>query len=101
MFYRLNVMFNPSRGKAAMRAILCSLASIPFFLFGSVWTVIGLGLLFYALMYGCIWLYKYSRDQRLVEQAKLEAQQAPEAIAPPMTSPGSSWFGVPEPLDRQ
>ena len=101
MFYRLNVMFNPSRGKAAIRAILCFLASIPFFLFGDAWIMIGLGLLFYALLYGCIWLYKYDRDQRLVGQAKLEAKQAPEAIMPPMSSPGSSRLFVPPPLNRQ
>src|SRR5260370_12810964 len=99
MLYRFNRLFNVSKTRAAVVAILCTLAALPFFVNPDL-AAFGVMFLLYALIYGCIWLYKFNRDKRIIEQAKLEAKQEPETIAPPMTSPGSSHLFVPPPLDR-
>jgi len=99
MLYRLYSLFNVSKRRAATIAILCLLASIPFF-FDPVWAMIGLTLLMYALIYGGIWFFKFRRDRRLLDSANI-AQQQPAEIEPPVTSPGSSRLFVPPPLDRR
>ena len=99
MLYRLNRVFNVSKTRAAVVAVLCTLGAIPF-LCNSNLAAIGGMFLFYAFIYGCIWFYKYNRDQKIVERAQLEAQQMPVTPVIEMTSPGSSRLFVPPPLDR-
>ncbi len=99
MLYRLNRVFNVSKTRAAVVAILCTLASLPFFVNPDL-AAFGLMFLFYALIYGCIWLYKFNRDKRITAQSKVASSQ-PLETTPEMTSPGSSRLFVPPPLDRQ
>ncbi len=99
MFYRLNRVFNVSKTRAAVVAVLCTLGAIPF-LCNSNLAVIGGAFLCYAFIYGCIWFYKFNRDRKIVERAQLGARQEPVAPVIEMTSPGSSRLFVPPPLDR-
>ncbi len=100
MFYRINRVFNVSKTRAAVVAVLCTLGAIPFLCNPNL-AVIGGAILFYALVYGCIWFYKFNRDQKIVERAQLGAQQAPVKQVIEMTSPGSSRLFVPAPLDER
>jgi hypothetical protein len=102
MFYRLQSMFWPSKGKAALRAVLWLAASIPFFLWGDVMIMVALACLVAGLYYSAIWLYKFNRDKQLAMQAKAKVMQPPQAIMPNMSSPESNMFYVPPepPTDR-
>jgi hypothetical protein len=101
LVYRFNAVFNVSKTRAAVVAVLCFLGSIPFFLMGSAFAMLGLTALAYSCIYGCIWLYKYSRDRKIVESAQVVAQQAPVGPVIEMCNPRSNGrYFVPPPLDR-
>src|SRR5258707_12067971 len=99
LVYRFNAVFNVSKTRAAVVAVLCTLAAF-LFLFNPTLAAFGVMFLFYALIYGCIWLYKFNRDRKIVERAQSGAQHEPVAPVIEMTSPGSSRLFVPPPLDR-
>jgi hypothetical protein len=99
MLYRFNRVFNVSKTRAAVVAVLCTLGAIPFLCNANL-AVIGGAFLCYAFIYGCIWFYKFNRDRKIIERAQVGAQQAPVAPVIEMTSPGSSRLRVPPPLDR-
>jgi len=75
LVYRFNAVFNVSKVRAAVVAILCFVGGVPFFVFGDVWVMIGLACWGYAFIYGCIWFFKFNRDQNIIKRAELEAQQ--------------------------
>jgi len=97
MLYRINRLFNVPKRRAAVVAILCTLAALPF-LFNPDLAMFGLMFLMYAVIYGCIWLYKFKRDRRLQAGAQA-ANQQPAALEPPMTSAGSHRLFVPQSLN--
>lgn len=81
--YRFNRLFNVSKTRAGVVAILCFLAGIPFM--HDAFAMIGLGLWGYALIYGCIWFYKFSRDTNLkhkVEQEQLNSLSSAQVQQP-------------------
>jgi len=98
MLYRINRLFNVPKRRAAVIAVLCTLAALPF-LFNPDLAMFGLMFLMYAVIYGCIWLYKFNRDKRLQAGTQTATRQA-AVIEPPITSPGSHRLFVPPSLDR-
>jgi hypothetical protein len=98
MFYRINRLFNVSKTRALMVAILCFIAGVPF-LFGGELAMLTFMFWCYALIYGCIWYYKYRRDLKIIATSEVTKQE-PVEVMPPMTTPGSSRLFVPKPLDR-
>lgn len=91
-------IFAVSKRRAAVVSILCFIAAFPF-LNPELWSIAGMFFIWSAI-YGCIWFYKFNRDQQIVERAQLGAQQEPVKQVIEMTSPGSSRLFVPPPLDR-
>jgi hypothetical protein len=53
-------------------------------------------------VFGCVWFYKWDRDRNLIAAAKNQRLQAAEQLPgpPPMTSPESTWLGVPQSPER-
>src|SRR5579884_2590485 len=54
-------------------------------------------------VFGLWWLYKYQRDQKLIEAGReqdVRLAAGDHAPAPPRATKGSSWLGVPPQLDR-
>ncbi len=100
LVYRFNAVFNVPKTRAAVVSILCFVAGIPFFVMGDAFPMIGLACWFYAFIYGCIWFFKFDRDKRLIEQAKVAKPQSAHQVMPDMTTPGSSRLFVPKQPDR-
>jgi hypothetical protein len=98
MLYRINRLFNVSKTRALVVAVLCFIAGVPF-LFGGELAMLTFMFWVYALIYGCIWYYKYQRDQKIIVASQVTKQE-PIEVTPPMTSPGSHRLFVPNPLDR-
>ena len=102
LVYRFNAVFNVSKTRALVVAILCALGSIPFFAMGDVFNMIAFTCLCYSFIYGCIWFFKYNRDKQIVERAKAtKTQPRPVHMEQPMNNQGSRRLFVPPPIDRQ
>jgi hypothetical protein len=107
MFYRFNRLFNVSKTRALVVAILCFLAGCPLMIASvlddPVWFMIGGAFWGYALIYGGIWCYKFCRDMDIrikAEHDYYSQQLQQQEVMPPMTNPGNSRLFVPKPLDR-
>jgi hypothetical protein len=107
MLYRFNRLFNVSKTRALVVSILCFLAGLPLViasvLDNPIWFMIGGACWGYALIYGCIWCYKFCRDMDIrikAEQDYYNRQAQTAKIMPPMTTPGSRRLFVANPLDR-
>ena len=100
LIWRFNQVFNVSKTRAAVVAILCFVAGFLLMPLGGNFFPFYGACFGYGLIYGCIWYYKFNRDRRIVERAQLEAQQAPQAVAPPMSRPGGNRYFVPKQFDR-
>jgi Na+(H+)/acetate symporter ActP len=68
LLYRLNAVFNVSETRAAVVATLCLIGGIVLVLTPNL-AIFGAALLGYSFIYGCIWLYKFSRDQKTAHQS--------------------------------
>ena len=91
-------IFTVSKLRAAVVSILCFIAALPFL--STRLSFLAAMFLGWSIIYGCIWFFKFYRDQQIIEQSKLEAEQEPKQLTNEMTSPGSSRLFVPQPLDR-
>jgi hypothetical protein len=101
MLYRINRLFNVSRGRAAVIAVLCFIAAFATLPLGADFSSVTLGMFLFSLIYGCIWFGKYLRDLKLIAAARDAAYTEPAQIMPDMTTPGSHRLFVPKPFDRQ
>lgn len=90
-----------SKGKALGSAITCTLICI-LFLFTPLIGFIPMFLLA-ALFFWIVWLFKYSRDAKIVAASQVEyAEEAKQLPLPPtMTSKGSHRLFIPGSLDEQ
>ena len=106
MLYRFNRLFNVSKTRALVIAVLCFIAGVCVIPIGIALTSDPAGglasvyMFIWSLIYGCIWFYKFKRDQRIIERAKAQSTQPAAQIMPDMTTPGSHRLFVPNPLDR-
>jgi hypothetical protein len=92
-------LFNVSKTRAAVVAILCFIAGFSLLPLGVVFFPVYGGMFAWSLIYGCIWFYKFNRDQKIVAQQKAAAQLPVEAEQS-MTTPNSSHLYVPRPIDH-
>src|SRR5436189_208545 len=105
MIYRFNRLFNVSKTRAFIVAVLCFIAGVCVIPLGIALTsdpAGGLASIYpfaVSLIYGCIWFYKVHRDQRLARQSQAVHQPSVQ-VMPEMTTPGSKRLFVPQPLDR-
>src|SRR6266566_4147944 len=107
LVYRFNAVFNVSKTRAAVVAILCGLAGLAFLIAipsvpdsGYTFGVFSMACWVYALIYGCIWFVKFNRDKQIVERAKVTQTQQPVQMEQPMNNQGSRRLFVPPPIDR-
>jgi hypothetical protein len=80
LLYRLNAVFNVSKTRAAVVATLCLIVGIVLVLTPNL-AIFGAAFFGYSFIYGCIWLYKFSRDQKIVRQAERAAHQPDDLYA--------------------
>lgn len=100
MFQRFNALFNVSRGRAALVAVLCFIGAFATLPLGAGFGSLSVCMFLFSLIYGCIWFGKYLRDLKLIAAARDAAHTEPAQIIPDMTTPGSHRLFVPKPLER-
>jgi hypothetical protein len=97
-FYRFNRLFNVSKTRAAVVAILTAIAGIAMLPLGADFGSVAGMFFVWSAIYGGIWLYKFKRDQKL--HVQIRAIQQPPAEAPiAMNQPESSRLYVPRKQD--
>src|SRR5690348_6071268 len=104
--YRFNAVFNVSKTRALVVAILCFIAGCITIPIGAAFASDATGgfasvyVFIWSLIYGGIWFFKHRRDQRIIERAKAQSAQPAAQIIPDMTTPGSNRLFVPKQFDR-
>jgi hypothetical protein len=100
LIYRFNRLFNVSKVRAAVVSVLCVIGGVVWLMAFPLLGTITASWFVFALIYGCIWFYKYNRDDKLRRQSPVIEQPTHE-VEQSMTTPGSNQLFVPKPLDRQ
>ena len=88
-----------SKSQTLVWAIGCGIVAVCCYAINGL-ALFGTAALIAAAGFSLLWLAKYRRDVNLVIEARTDHGEQRKALAPVMSSPGSSRLFVPEPLDR-
>lgn len=88
-----------SKAETLNCVLLCITLAIASYAVGLM--VYALPLLLIGFMFTLLLTYKFVRDRGIISRARREAERAPTATTPPITSQGSQHLFVPPPLDRR